>query len=361
VAFVSDPLSPLHFHGGTTPELGSRLASYLAGGARDCGGRLWSYVPAALLTPHRLPLLRGRLVHRGWQHLTWPNVVSTARRRGFGRVDLLYIDSVHQNFWLDALDYGRAVYRLTDFSPHFGKWTAQARSLEEDTARRVDLVVYPSPELRGYAEGLGARRTLCLPNGVEYESFAAPQPPPPEYRALRGPVAVYVGIILEWFHFVWVRHAAARLPDMQFVLIGPDALARRELGGLANVHVLGPRPYAAVPAYLQHADVGIIPFDVAKGGDTVDCLNPLKFYQYLACGLPVVSAEWTAIRRINSPARLCRTADEFAAALRRAADDPGDRDAYRRYAAAEDWGRRAETLLQALDDVGRVGDFRAAA
>jgi glycosyltransferase involved in cell wall biosynthesis len=184
---------------------------------------------------------------------------------------------------------------------------------------------------------------------VEYEHFARPRPAPPEYVGLPRPIAVYVGVILEWFAFAWVRQAAARLPGMQFVLIGPDALARQELGGLGNVHLLGPRDYASVPAYLQYADVGIIPFDADRGGNTVACLNPLKFYQYLASGLPVVSASWTAIRKLRGPARLCETADDFVAALRQAVTDPGDGDAYRRYAAAEDWGRRAATLLEALE------------
>src|SRR5262249_24738954 len=201
VAYISDPISPSHFLQGCQRDLRRRLAIYLAGGRRELDGRLWTYLPACLLPPQRHPILRSELTHRTWQRWTFPNVVSQIRRCGFGTVDLLYIDSISQPFWLNVLDYRKAVYRLTDFSPDHGKFTPAARQMEEEMARRVDLVVYPSHGLRGYVDGLGARRSLYLSNGVEFDHLVRPQPPPPEYAARTGPIAVYVGKIPPWFHF----------------------------------------------------------------------------------------------------------------------------------------------------------------
>src|SRR5262249_4083207 len=161
-------------------------------------------------------------------------------------------------------------YRVADYNPHFAKYTPATRRLEEEMARRADLVLCPSRQLVGYAEELGARRTLLLPNGVDYDHYARPVPPPPEYAAIPRPVAVYVGVILGWFHFGWVGRAARNMPDVSFVLIGPDRLARKELGGLPNVHLLGVRDYTQLPAYLQHADVGLMPFDVQRNADGVE-------------------------------------------------------------------------------------------
>jgi glycosyltransferase involved in cell wall biosynthesis len=349
VAFVSDPVSPLHLCRGLTPELRERFAIHRDGGRRELDRRLCTYVPAALLTPHNQPVLRSRFVHRHWHRWTWPNAASWARRRGFGRVDLLYIDSVAQGFWLDAVAHRRSVYRVADYNPHFEKYTAATRAMEETIARRSDLVVYPSRSLHAYAEGLGARRTLLLPNGVPYAHFARPMPPPPEYTHLRKPIAVYLGVMPTWFHFEWVREAARALPEFSFVLVGPDALARQELGGEANVRLLGLRPFADVPAYLQHATVGIIPFDVRRNPEGVEVLNPQKLYSYLAAGLPVVSATWEEIRRLHSPARLCASAEEFIDGLRQATARPGDAEPRRRFAARFDWEERVRLLTQALD------------
>jgi glycosyltransferase involved in cell wall biosynthesis len=352
VAFISDPISPAHLCHGLTRDLQQRWAIYWAGGRAYYGGHLWTYVPGALLTPHNRPLLRTEFVHRHWPRWTWPNLVARVKRRGFGCVDLLYIDSIHQAFWLDAIRYRQSVYRVADYNPHHEKYTPATRVLEQEMARRVDLVLYPSEHLERYAIDLGARRSVSLPNGVPYEHFARRQSPPPEYRHIRRPIAVYVGVMPTWFNFDWVRYAARCLPELSFVLIGPDALARHELSGLANVHLLGTRDFAIVPAYLQHADVGLMPFDGRRNPRGVEVLNPQKLYTYLACGLPVVSSEWAEIARLRSPARLCATPEQFVDALHRAVAEPGDAEAYRRYAARFDWQQRVTTLLEVLERDG---------
>src|ERR1043166_4282831 len=157
VAFVSDPISPLHIGGGWTGDLKRRRALNRAGGRSDLDGRLWAYVPFAWLTPHNQPLLRNAWVQRGWHRWTWPNLRSLLQQRGFGTVDLLYLDSPAQAFWLDAVSHRQAVYRVADYNPHFEKYTAACGVAERNIAGRVDLVVYPSQELRGYVESLKPR------------------------------------------------------------------------------------------------------------------------------------------------------------------------------------------------------------
>lgn len=350
VAFLSDPISPLHLCRGWNADLRMRLAIYRAGGKFDLDGRLWTYVPGAFLTPHNKPILKSESVQRNWYRWTWPNLASLIRKRGFDRVDVLYIDSIQQSFWIDLIGHDRSVYRVADYNPHFEKYTQAARTMEEEMARRVDLVVYPSSKLRSYAEDLGAGRTMLLENGVDYAHFAKKNcPPPPEYRNLRGPIAVYVGVIPEWFHFAWIERAAFLLPEMHFVLIGPDQLARKHLGGISNVHVLGVRPYASIPAYLEHASVGMMPFNVEQNPRGVEVLQPQKMYAYLASGLPVVSADWENIRSLNCPVHLCATTPEFVEALRHAISRPVDRERNRRYAAGFDWNKRVTYLLEQLE------------
>jgi glycosyltransferase involved in cell wall biosynthesis len=332
-------------------ELRRRWSLYRSGGRWELDRQLWTYLPLAPFSPHRYPLLRSRGVHRHWHRWTYPSVPQRARQAGFGQVDWLYIDSISQHFWLDAIDYGKSVLRVTDYSPHFAKYTPAARELEEEMARRVDLVVYPSPELKEYVAGLGPKRSLYLPNGVELEHFHAAQPMPPEYRDVDGPIAVYVGVILEWFHFAWLREAARRLPHLTFVLIGPDRLARAELSGLANVRLLGCRDYQAMPAYLQHADIGLMPFNRDCQPATVESLNPLKLYQYLASGLPVVSSEWTALRQLSAPVRMCRSGQEFVATLAGTVADPGDAAVYREFAAHHSWSHRLQSLNEQLGQI----------
>lgn len=350
VAYVSDPISPLHLLQGITPELRERWAIHRVRGIHDLGGRLWAYVPAAALTPYNRPLLRGEWVQRHWPRLTWPNAVTMVRAAGFDTVDLLYLDSVSQAFWLDVIPHRRSVLRVADQLSGFRKCTPAMARLEREVAGRVDLVAYTALHLREYVESLGPRDVLHLPNGVNLDHFAnGDRTPSPEFAALRRPIAIYVGAMDEWFDFNLVQAAAERLPEVSFVLIGPDRLARQRLRPLRNLHLLGRRPYANLPAYLHHADVGLIPFDIVGHEHLVRSVHPLKLYEYLACGLPVVATEWEELRALHSPAVLSATREGFIHAIETAVRAPRDPDRYLRFTEGADWRVRVAALLARLD------------
>lgn len=349
VAFVSDPISPVHLLQGVTRELRERWAIHQSRGIRDLAGQLWAYVPAAPLTPHNYPLLSTEWVQRHWSRLTVPNILKIARWAGFPEVDFLYLDSISQAFWLDAIPHRRSVLRIADRTTAFEKSTPASARLEREVARRVDLVAYTALSLKGYVESMGPRAAMHLPNGVDVAHFAgSDRTPPPELAALPRPLAAYVGAMEAWFDFELIQAAAEQLPHISFVLIGPDHLARQRLRPRPNLHLLGRRSYGDLPAYLQHADVGLIPFDVAGHADLVQTIHPLKLYEYVASGLPVVAMEWEELRALGSPAALCTTREGFIAAIEASVRMPRDRNAYRRFTEPADWGARVAALLARL-------------
>jgi glycosyltransferase involved in cell wall biosynthesis len=349
VAFVSDPVSPAHLLQGVTRELRERWAIHQSGGIRDLADRLWAYVPAAPLTPHNHPLLRTEWVQRHWSRLTVPNVVEVVRGAGFPEVDFLYLDSVNQAFWLDAIPHRRSVLRIADRTTAFEKSTPASARLEREVARRVDLVVYTALSLRGYVESMGPRAAMHLPNGVDVGHFAGgDRTVPPDLAALPRPLALYVGAMDAWFDFALIQAAAEQLPHISFVLIGPDHRARQHLRPRPNLHLLGRRSYGELPQYLHHADVGLIPFDVVGHAELVQTIHPLKLYEYLASGLPVVAVEWEELRALRSPAVLCRTREEFIAAVEASVQMPRDRNAYLRFTERADWSARVAVLLARL-------------
>ncbi len=83
-----------------------------------------------------------------------------------------------------------------------------------------------------------------------------------------------------------VHELALAQPELQIVMVGPDGLPAAETARLAavpSVHLLGARPYDEVPAYLQHADVVIVPHRV---NPFTESLDPIKAYECLAAGTP---------------------------------------------------------------------------
>jgi glycosyltransferase involved in cell wall biosynthesis len=79
---------------------------------------------------------------------------------------------------------------------------------------------------------------------------------------------------------------ADAFPNASLVLVGPVEIGLGKLPRLSNVHVMGPQPADRVPAYIRGFDVGLNPRPMGRAGQASD---PIKVFEYLAAGIPVVS------------------------------------------------------------------------
>jgi glycosyltransferase involved in cell wall biosynthesis len=156
-----------------------------------------------------------------------------------------------------------------------------------------------------------------------------------------------------------VRDIARLRPDWSFVLVGPQysgAISGSDAGidSLAetpNVHLLGPRPYPDVPAYLEAFDVATIPFKIS--GLTEDT-NPIKLYEYLAAGVPVVSTPLPEVLAVPG-VRVAQSPEDFVTQIGAALqerDDPQLRAARMAVAAENSWQKRAGYAWETLTFTG---------
>ncbi|MEA3420017.1 MAG: glycosyltransferase, partial [Campylobacterota bacterium] len=106
--------------------------------------------------------------------------------------------------------------------------------------------------------------------------------------------------------------------------------------------------YERIAQFLSNADVGIIPFDTTDHLELVESINPLKLYEYFACGLPVVSMTWHQLEELKSPAFLCGNRDEFINAIKQA-DRSDNTAAIKEFAESADWGNRIKEILEIAD------------
>ena len=268
-------------------------------------GRLWALRPVKPL-PRRAGPWSDRAL--------WWQVRRAAARLGLHRPVLWVNDTTYGP--LIARTGWPSVYDVTDdwlLVPAAPREHARLRLLEAITLRDAGQVVVCSP---GLAASRGAvRPTTLIPNGVDAERFARPHLRPPDLPA--SPVAVYVGTLHdERIDVELLVELAATLPRLSLALVGPDVLAagsRRRLAA-CGVALLGPRPHALVPGYLQHADVVIVPHRVTPFTESLD---PIKAYECLAVGRPTVATEVAGFRELGPPiASVPRTS--FAARVERA-------------------------------------------
>lgn len=338
VGFVSNPISPFHLLFGK--EKSKRFELYYKGGFEKEG--LWAYVPGALLTPQNKRWLSSMWLHKNWSKITFPQVQQKVKKKGFDQVDLLYFDTALQSFWLDTIQAKKTLFRIPDQNKGFQNIASAQLQMERDLAKKVDLVVCSAKNL---TKGLEAKRVEYVPNGVNFAHFSKNGTLPHEYRNLPGPIAVYAGAIDYWLDYELIKNLALELPYFSFVFIGP--VKKNPFSGIKNIHLLGPKPYSEIPNYLKYASVGIIPFDVEKFPELIHSVNPLKLYEYMASGIPVVSSRWEEIEEIGSPAFLCSNFKEFKSSLLRAIEHPHP-TLYQSFAEKLDWSHKAQKILSLL-------------
>ena len=172
----------------------------------------------------------------------------------------------------------------------------------------------------------------ALGNVADYDHFATAgtdAPVPADLARIPAPRALFVGALNELKVDAELLGALAEAePGLSVVLVGPVTEAgpgaRRELDALVrrpNVHALGGRPYAELPGYLAGADVGLVPYLANRYTAGV---FPMKVYEYLAAGLPVVAAGLPELAGAEGAA-LASGRDEFVNAVRAALADPDRR------------------------------------
>jgi glycosyltransferase involved in cell wall biosynthesis len=363
VLFLSNPISPLHVAKWRHYDTALRLSQAARGLARERDG-LRTMLPVTMLPLVGRLGARSRWVLDHWPAFTTPNLARALRRAGFDRPDLMVIDGPIGAPLIEVIKPRRSALRLLDRLSGFASTTSAMLGAMEDAARRVDLVTYSAEDLAADVDALRPRRRLHLPNGVDVRHFAERRLTPADYASIPAPRVVYVGAMAEWFDFELLAYAARQRPGLSFVMIGPPELARRRLPELPNLHVIGARPWEQLPAYLQHAAVGLIPFDIRNHRDLVRGVNPLKLYEYAAAGLPVVSVAWPELQRLNAPIELAQEPADFIQAIDRMVASPPLPDALRAFSALHDWEAALDRLLESLglEDSAepRVADLAAA-
>ncbi len=136
----------------------------------------------------------------------------------------------------------------------------------------------------------------------------------------KGPRLGFIGAVSAYkLDLALLAELAAARADCQIILIGrlgegDPSTDLKCLLAYPNVHFLGPRPYADLPHYLRGFDLALLPCPM---NDYTRSMFPMKFFEYMAAGVPIVSTELPALRDYAELACLCATNQAFITAVNR--------------------------------------------
>ncbi len=282
-------------------------------------------------------------------------VRSALRAMGHRDDPLLWVYTPTTARYLDRIASRGLVYHCVDRWWAFDEYDAdEMRACHEILCKRADHVFVSSLELQSDCVGLTDRVTY-VPHGVEWDHFhravAEPLPRPDGIPDDGRPVVGFVGMIDAWVDVELFAGIARRHPDAHVVVVGHARVPTGHLDGIPNLHLLGRKPFAELPAYLRTFDVALIPFLV---NDLTLAVNPIKLREYLSAGVPVVTTALPELApfRAHPGVDVVDSAAAFLDAVSARLAAPIDLDARRSLSASmqsESWPGRLDLMLSRID------------
>lgn len=229
---------------------------------------------------------------------------------------------------------------------------ALVTEMERQLMNHCDLVFVTAQGLYNTKKEF-SREIYFLPNAADVEHFMKAQAPstviPDDISAIPGPIVGFVGVIQDWIDLDLVEEAALAHPEWSFVMIGPVAagIDTSCLKSLPNVIFLGRKEVKDLPNYIKAFDVCINPFKI---NELTDKVSPLKFYEYLASGKPIVSVNMPGVSEFSDVVEISNNSKEFITGIENALTDetPAKLHARLKKARENSWDSRAEYMQEKI-------------
>lgn len=361
VLFVDHPFTIIDLISGFyKPGILKRLKGYFGGSTYTRSG------VDVILTPFVFPinfLPKGKFYDflKGWNHKLLASRINRYTKKQ--KIEsLIYVNSF-DFYFPDLIKYLNAKVKLNTYhciDPMVKAFTLKhGEYLQKQAAHGADLIITTAPALQHQFSGNGFPKSFLVPNAANFELFHNATneiPLHPKVKGIEGKVMGYLGNIERRTDFNMLKKVLDILPDWQLLLVGPveRQYVPGEIFEHKRIHFIGPVPHGDAPSVVKRFDVSIIPF---KCDQVSSGIYPLKLFEYMAAGKPVVSTNF-------NPEVLSELADEVYAAdtdvqfadfvlLAYATDSKEKRDKRILVASQNTWEKRAQLfskyLNQALD------------
>ncbi|MCW5960797.1 MAG: glycosyltransferase [Pyrinomonadaceae bacterium] len=223
--------------------------------------------------------------------------------------------------------------------------------LEKELIEKSDLVVVSAEKLLEDKKDLH-ENTHLVRHGTDWAHFRTALDDDTQIRAeikdLPRPIIGFHGLLADWVDFELLGKTAKHFENGSVVLIGKvtadAAEMAKKIEKLPNVHFLGRKPYAELPAYCKAFDVALNPFAI---NDLTLAANPLKVREYLAAGLKVVSTDIPEVKILDH----CLIGEDharFIGKIEEALNDKTPREAISDSIKHESWEARVDEIRELI-------------
>jgi glycosyltransferase involved in cell wall biosynthesis len=235
------------------------------------------------------------------------------------------------------------------------------KDIEEKLFRISDLVIVSAEKLYDSKRHYNPN-THIIRHGTDWRHFRAALDPalpiPSDVAHLPRPIIGFHGLLADWVDYELIKKVAEHFKHGSVVLVGKIAVDAEQkvkiLNEMRNIHFLGRKAYAELPAYCKAFDVALNPFAI---NELTLSANPLKVREYLAAGLPVVSTDIPEVHVLDDCLVGTDHAD-FIAKVEYALANPKPREAVSDGVAHESWEAKVDDLRVILAALGGQNHLR---
>lgn len=205
---------------------------------------------------------------------------------------------------LEQIPYDALVYEYIDDFSLFYYYTEDLKQKHYDLMRKADLVVCTAKVL--YEDALRiTSKAIFSPNAGDYVFFHSNRNCPifpallektQKYECVLG----YYGCLARWFDYALVLNIARKMPQWCFVFVGycfDGTISQLQEAGLQNIILYPAQPYGNLPSFISAFDIQIIPFVI---NDITTATSPVKLYEYMASGKPILTSNLPECQRYQS-------------------------------------------------------------
>jgi len=227
--------------------------------------------------------------------------------------------------------------------------------LEKENIINSDVSMGTSKELTRIISKYSSK-AYCMPNAADFSLFqkAAQEklPRPKELAGITQKVICYTGNIGTRINYELLKKVALIHSDKVLIMVGPvsnDGYKEAGLDKLPNFKLTGSRDISELPAYLQHSDCLLIPFEYSV---LTKSIYPLKINEYLTAGKPVVATAFSEdIQDFGDVAYIAKTDDEFVSAIQQAIQEDSPERIQKRIEKAErnSWQARVASFWDIVE------------
>ncbi|CAM4396893.1 glycosyltransferase [Saccharibacillus endophyticus] len=257
-----------------------------------------------------------------------------------------YVDTIPSSY------KGKIVYDCMDYHAGFHDDPEKRTEIEfqEQRLAQVADYIFTSSQLlyQRIVSYATFEKVHFVPNAADSSHFMQARSPKSGARTIVG----YFGTISYWFDFELLEKLSTEFSDLEFQMIGPIEVAGivKRFSSFPNVKFLGKVNFEVLPIYLKEFDVCIMPF---KKNDLIESVDPVKIYEYLAGGKPVVSVYYEGLERFSDYIYTATSFTEFSEQLIKALKEDNLQEAEKRisFVSENTWTERALFMQKKINEI----------